>query len=48
MNDRTGTAQGQELASGPSHIGPLLDVHFVETAPTRRQFGDLQRKLDAS
>ena len=48
MNDRTGAAQGQELAGGPSHIGPLLDVRFVETAPARRQFGDLQRKLDAS
>ena len=48
MNDRTGTAQGQELAGGPSHVGPLLGVRFVETAPARRRFGDLQRKLDAS
>ena len=37
-----------EAQSLMAHIGPLLGVRFVETAPARRQFGDLQRKLDAS
>ena len=31
-----------------AHIGPLLAARFVETAPARRQFGDLKRQLDAS
>jgi len=33
MNDRSSTAQGQDLAGGPTHIGPLLEVRFFETAP---------------
>jgi eukaryotic-like serine/threonine-protein kinase len=37
-----------EAATLMTHIGPLLPARFVETAPMRRQFGDLQRKLDAS
>ena len=40
--------QAAEAQSLMSHIGPLLEVRFVETAPTRRQFGDLKRQLDAS
>jgi serine/threonine-protein kinase len=30
-----------------THVGPLLAARFVESAPTRRQFDDLQRKLGA-
>jgi len=45
LASRGQTAEAQSLMS---HIGPLLEARFVETAPARRQFGDLQRKLDAS
>ncbi|HJT97891.1 MAG TPA: tetratricopeptide repeat protein [Rhodanobacteraceae bacterium] len=30
-----------------AHVGPLLGVRFVEAAPTRRQFSDLQKRLGA-
>ena len=39
---------GNNVARSLAVASALLDVRFVETAPARRQFGDLQRKLDAS
>jgi serine/threonine-protein kinase len=40
--------RSEEAQALMAHIGPLLEARFVETAPARRDFGDLQRKLDAS
>jgi len=42
-------ARGQRDEAGSllTHIGPLLDARFVETAPARRDYGDLQKKLGA-
>jgi len=40
--------KSEEAHALMAHIGPLLELRFVETAPARRDFSDLQRKLDAS
>jgi tetratricopeptide (TPR) repeat protein len=40
--------RNEEAQSLMTHIGPLLEVRFVETAPARREFGNLQRKLGAT
>jgi ATP/maltotriose-dependent transcriptional regulator MalT len=39
---RGASAEAEALMT---HLAPLLPARFVEGAPTRRRFGDLQRKL---
>jgi serine/threonine-protein kinase len=45
LASRGETAEAQSLLA---HVGPLLEARFVATAPARRDFTNLQRKLDAS
>ena len=42
-------ARGRRDEAGTllAHIGPLLDARFVEAAPARVKFGELQKKVDA-